>query len=317
MGLSTKIVYPCESGRISCVPKQSGKMNQRERAICARVKEFREAIKWSQREFAAQVGTTLNQLASIEYRRTPLPYLIAWRMREQFGVSLSSLAEEGFPVDANDLDPWPEPSTMRNRALLTDVLSKLDNRELDARIAGDVFDAAQMPPHLPPPEYKHRAVWLKMIEGHLKQAIASVPDGSVIKFGNQIIKAIQENLEKYPKDSESNIALRLHDLGWELIRTEIARRLLRKAAENSSLTEAESIAKLSEVKPPFQKMLAEIRLATNAPGQMSALADYLGRKTGKNVPLASVSRWLSGKREPGGEITLWMREWVTDPKRQK
>ena len=87
--------------------------------------------------------------------------------------------------------------------------------------------------------------------------------------------------------------------------------------QKKELTETASHAKLSEVKPPFSKLLEDIRKATSAPGQMSVLADYLGKKTGKNVPLASVSRWLSGKREPGGEVTLWMQKWASDPQRQK
>jgi len=98
-----------------------------------------------------------------------------------------------------------------------------------------------------------------------------------------------------------------------------ARKFLGQTFEvrKNGLTDAETSEKLGAVNHPFKKLLADLRQATSAPGEMSALAKYLGEKTGANVPLASVSRWLSGKREPGGEITLWMREWVTDSKRQK
>ena len=65
-------------------------MSDWERAICARVKTARESINWSQASFAEQLGITRDQLASIEYGRTPLRYNIAWRLRLAFGISLHS-----------------------------------------------------------------------------------------------------------------------------------------------------------------------------------------------------------------------------------
>lgn len=80
----------------------------------------------------------------------------------------------------------------------------------------------------------------------------------------------------------------------------------------SHLTEAETFSRLSgDVKTQLPSLLKRLNRATRETGKMSALADYL------KVPLASVSRWLSGKREPGGEITLQMRHWVEQQERQK
>jgi transcriptional regulator with XRE-family HTH domain len=65
------------------------------------------------------------------------------------------------------------------------------------------------------------------------------------------------------------------------------------------------------VKAQLPSLRDRLNHATKETGKMSALAEYLG------VPLASVSRWLSGKREPGGEITLKLLHWVEQQERQK
>jgi outer membrane biogenesis lipoprotein LolB len=83
------------------------------------------------------------------------------------------------------------------------------------------------------------------------------------------------------------------------------------------LTEAETSAKLQDVKVQLPNLLDRLNRATNETGKMSALADFLGKATGHKVPLASVSRWLSGKRAPGGEITLLLLRWVELQERQK
>ena len=102
-------------------------MTDWERAICARVKTARESINWSQAAFAEQLGISRDQLASIEYGRTPLRYDIAWRLREAFGISLLWL-EEGFnfPDDFEHDDlPMPSATGLPPRALLSAVARSL------------------------------------------------------------------------------------------------------------------------------------------------------------------------------------------------
>jgi len=78
------------------------------------------------------------------------------------------------------------------------------------------------------------------------------------------------------------------------------------------LTKAATSSKLvADVKSQLPRLLARLKTATKETGKMSALANFL------EVPLASVSRWLSGKREPGGEITLKLLQWVEQQERQK
>jgi transcriptional regulator with XRE-family HTH domain len=85
----------------------------------------------------------------------------------------------------------------------------------------------------------------------------------------------------------------------------------------TDLTKAETSTKDVDVKAQLPSLLERLNRATKVSGKMSALADFLGHQTNRKIPLASVSRWLSGKREPGGEITLLMERWVEKQERQK
>jgi DNA-binding XRE family transcriptional regulator len=82
-------------------------------------------------------------------------------------------------------------------------------------------------------------------------------------------------------------------------------------AENILLTDASSHAKLHPVKSQLDNLLAGLDRIIKEPGKKTELAEFLG------APLASVSRWLSDKREPGREITLKMLRWVELQERQQ
>ena len=75
----------------------------------------------------------------------------------------------------------------------------------------------------------------------------------------------------------------------------------------NDLTNAESsLSSAGTMKSQMPSLLERLRKATAAPGKKTELAEALRPK----VPLASVSRWLSGEREPGGEVTLQLLHWV-------
>lgn len=75
---------------------------------------------------------------------------------------------------------------------------------------------------------------------------------------------------------------------------------------NELLTKAESAGRTVGVKLQLPVLLERLKRATAKPGKKSELAKALRPV----VPLASVSRWLSGEREPGGEVTLQLLKWV-------
>jgi hypothetical protein len=79
------------------------------------------------------------------------------------------------------------------------------------------------------------------------------------------------------------------------------------------LTDAATQGSIELVNLPttLEDLRQEINRRASAPGVKTQLAEFLG------APLASVSRWLSGDRDPGGETTLRMLNWVVEQERKK
>ncbi len=86
---------------------------------------------------------------------------------------------------------------------------------------------------------------------------------------------------------------------------------IKSAPEETGLTiEVNSLTK-ENVQPVLPKLIQRLNRATETRGSKSELAKWLG------VHRQSVTDWLSGKQEPGGEITLKMLHWVEQRERQK
>lgn len=110
-------------------------MDDREKAICARVRQFREQIKWPQPAFAYEIGVTRDQLASVEYGRTPLKYSLAYAVCYTFDVSEYWLATGRGP-----LTPYhrtgPSPGSLPEKSLFSEVFDRAMRTE--AKLASDV-----------------------------------------------------------------------------------------------------------------------------------------------------------------------------------
>jgi transcriptional regulator with XRE-family HTH domain len=65
------------------------------------------------------------------------------------------------------------------------------------------------------------------------------------------------------------------------------------------------------VKSPLQVLLARVAQATDERGKQASLASFL------KVSPARVSEWVRGVKEPGGEYTLRLLEWVTAEEAQQ
>ncbi len=57
--------------------------------------------------------------------------------------------------------------------------------------------------------------------------------------------------------------------------------------------------------PKLDKLIARVQRLTRAAGARCALAEVL------KVSPQHLNHWLSGSREPGGEITLTLEKWAT------
>ena len=290
-------------------------MNDREREICARVKEFREAIKWPQKDFAAQIGITLNKLASIEYGRTPLRYEIAWKIRHIFDLSLHSLWSKDWSPDELEVDcdlPHFGSAVIRDCPLLTDVfkhLYKLSSEDTEANSKGKKNDSLVKIDDLE----AHRR-WLARLRLTLEldDFLALVPNECLPDFSEVIIERMRIYTSVFPEESAAVIKARRSALYWEIKRADIARKFITPDRnQKKDLTNVSVYGNIEGVKPKLPALLQRIKKATEPRGKKTQLAKFL------DVPLSKVSQWLAGENEPGGETTLRLLHWVEQQERQK
>jgi transcriptional regulator with XRE-family HTH domain len=283
-------------------------MNERERGICSRVRTFREAIKWSQSDFAKQLGITRDQLAGIEYCRTPLRYSVAWEIRSVFGISLSWLANESFPPQVEDLDPWPKPETLpKDFSLLSEVENSLWIEGLVKPYAGELHK--KLPLHSP-----QRSTVLSHLKEHLADWLARVPEEKIPIFQSQLMTFSETFLGKLPQEPSAKIGQRKIALIWDTMRLDAAKRLLEKHLKVSHLTNPATGFIVPFVKGEWTVLKRRLQNATAKPGAKTKLAEFLG------VDLTRVSQWLTDSknaREPGAEYALKMLRWLEQRQRQK
>lgn len=99
-----------------------------------------------------------------------------------------------------------------------------------------------------------------------------------------------------------NVVIR-DDIVSELVR-EFRRAGEEKNNEGRVLTKITVSGNTTEVKSQMDVLKARLNKATKGRGEKAELARFM------KLPLANISQWLSGKREPGGENTLRLLRWV-------
>lgn len=317
------------------VPKRIGKMNDWEKAICSRIKIIRDAIKWSQLNFAQQLGITRDRLASIECGRTAVRYEIAWRLRLAFGISLRWLEEGWGYADNVEHDNLPIPSAtgLPQRALLSEVAQKFPHLGENLVAIGvnvssqnDKSDKQITPGN----QQELLKAVLMLLEGEEKRTsredisnrallesqlrilvggwITRVPLGHAYEFTEELNCFAERFIASYPKESPAFIDKRGEKIMWERIKHANARKILVSSefADTASRRLAQK-SKASGEKSEIQKLIEQVKLKASQPGTRSELARALG------VAPARISEWLSGKKEPSGECALKLLRWVTQP----
>jgi transcriptional regulator with XRE-family HTH domain len=295
------------SDRIIEMPKTSGKMNPDERAICARLKSFRERIGWNRNSFAAQIALTHARLVSIEHALTPLSYEVAWKIKEVFGLSLMWLVDGNYPPNERDVGRWPDPKTLNNpRELLSEV-----EKEMWAKIDPDA-ELKRSNKNKKEDIFNPGAAALAVsLKEDIVNWMARIPEDKAFEFYQELLKFAGDYLDGCPAESEIKIALRERALKWDEMRDEINRRLRHRMNKKIAVDKVGVSANNEGVKHSLPNLLDRLEKATQEHGKKSELANFLG------VELVSVSKWLSGAREPGGETTLKMLTWVEQQERQK
>jgi transcriptional regulator with XRE-family HTH domain len=288
---------------------QNRKINSREREIGVRLKVFRTGIKYSQASFAEIIGLSRDQLASVEYGRTPLKYGVAWRIRLAFGLSMDWL--RGGDMSPDDLGedrllPHPDYGGVGNNALFTRVLDGI------YPLSGDApFSRTKRRPRVDPTELAHRWLMLLALRDRLELWIASLPDGYTRNFAGQLDRFAGDYLKSFPANPPELIQARLDGLRWEKMRADAARKVpgmlssLPKPGNKPAV--AEKVKRLTTAgvpEPALPRLLKRLSQATQERGYKTQLAAWLG------VHRQMVTDWLSGKQKPGGETTLQLLQWI-------
>lgn len=265
------------------MPKPSGLINELEREICGRVREIRKRASLSQKEFANVLGLTRAQVAALDMTWYPLRYGAADRLCQRFNICQRWLAT-GLDPARGYVEIRPEIaigigarelfSAAYERNIAHSVkLAVRANEELERALASDPQAADKIRENQ---LYNLALMWFSRIPPHLYQAY----------FG-ALMAASSEFYQKHKREIPLQSQVRIVENN-----------------DKKDLTQSASVVKYAPVKATFPSFLARLNRATEETGKKSQLAEYLG------APAASVSRWLSGQREPGGEITLKMLRWV-------
>jgi transcriptional regulator with XRE-family HTH domain len=286
------------------IKRKFKQLSEVEKAIGKRVAECRRFRSWNQYQLAGEIGISRDRLASVENGRVALSTETAFKIAEVLRVNLMWLAVG-----------WGD----QKRFIRAPV--KLITRAFKDRVFKQAYDSTLR-------EFFEND-WREVVKRHAEgkytkeemrieipsAGAAQRPRLSVQEFAEVELRELEGfNLDSLPETDkkmiQDQILLCKSVLGsGSLLPAPGAKSY--SSLSNSFLTEASTSEKLGGVKAQLPTLLERLNLATKESGNMSALAKFLG------VPLASVSRWLSGKREPGGEITLKLLQWVEQQERQK
>ncbi len=162
------------------------------------------------------------------------------------------------------------------------------------------------------PDAKGRAAAALWVEMHLDDWFSGVPDARVNELVNSISSSAEAALGHQRKETTVEREKRRAEYALERHRIQLRCARIDGGKENSKieLTDASILSKTLPVKTQLPGLLERLKKATATPGKKTELAGFL------KAPLASVSRWLSGEREPGGEVTLQLLHWVERQERQ-
>jgi transcriptional regulator with XRE-family HTH domain len=285
-------------------------MNETERAACSRVKEFRESIKWPQADFAAQIGITLNQLASIEYGRTPLRYEIAWFISNLFELNLEWFL--GLPALPSHLSrqifPTPRRTGLPKSALLSEVIERFygDTGKVRAAKRQELTTAKIT---IDDDELRERVFVLMRLKSDLEYWIAKLPAGLLEDFQQKLVH-VSDDYFKAIHEESPDIVNAWHDA---LLRDSRFSGLAdRVIVGKIDLTYSSGSVYSAAMNAHWPALKKRLRQATAQIGAKSVLAKIL------NVDPTQISQWLSDSksaREPGAEYALQMQAWLNDPKR--
>jgi transcriptional regulator with XRE-family HTH domain len=279
------------------------------------LRQFRESLGIPQTEFARRAGVNWRAYSNYELGRAKVTYALASVLGMTFDLNLLWLAEGVGRMTGFVALPEAITSRIEEKASFWWVYNDILKPHVESYsqvvkdvegLNADLLSLARGETPLPPghskgklrgffilqkewlPAQRLRAAHLRALGEKLSQSADDID--FAVKESEQFHRTHRENPSAPPGDV--------------------------KGGRKKVLTDAASGFSVADVKAQLPSLLERLRKATAETGKKSELAEFLARVTGANVPLASVSRWLAGEREPGGEITLLLLRWVEQQERK-
>jgi DNA-binding transcriptional regulator YiaG len=271
------------------MPKPSSVMNERERQICRRVRVVRNWQRLPQSEFARLLTMTRDKLAAVEAEYSPLRFDAAQLLCERFNVCQRWLADGSEPVNGRIKFSLSSLSTIKPRELFSAAYDRVLSFEA-MRAVKQAWETAH---------------GVKLYEDH-----GGTPEKSAEHYA-ALLQTIW--FRRFDIQKQMELFRWLNGAAAQFAQSQASHGMPtpNQVLQNLSLTDAETAHKVSSVKAQLPGLLERLKRATAETGKKSELAEFL------KAPLASVSRWLSGEREPGGEVALQMLYWVEQQERKK
>lgn len=271
--------------------KTESALPQREIEICARLRTVRLKKKWSQPVIARELGVTRDMWASHEYARAPVRFAIAYKFCAVFNRSLRWLArgldpETPFnPISASLL------ANLSDRALFSEAYDLHLAALVDERIE-ELADRAGVSPAALGKDsiiIDNSRLGVSSAEAHVERVVdfirwaaTQMPEAKRLRLGHELNNVI---FRYWPWDSVAE----------------------GKTDVDKIPLKGNPASVLSDI----QKLIERLKLVSSVPGRKKFLAGEL------EVSPARISEWLSGEKEPGGNYTLRLLQWVEKWEREQ
>jgi transcriptional regulator with XRE-family HTH domain len=257
---------------------------QREIDIGRRLRKARQALGCSRGYLALHIGVASSAIKRIELGRVPLRYSLGARIIGFLRISAHWLAtgigDMHFPYPAPDLDLQGQPE-----ALFSYVFDTVVHPQFSERQEFSLFSVMAIMSKTPP----------------------QFPAGMDANFYFQnAIEHLQDLFDHSPQEIRGDLVQRIIRAasGFSLDHTDELEKGYSKLTQNKLLTRCSLKRKYSEMHSEFERLILRLKRATRKRGSKARLALEL------NVKLPRVSEWLSCKKEPGGNTTLRLLNWV-------
>jgi transcriptional regulator with XRE-family HTH domain len=298
--------------------KEKRKLPEREFQIALRLREARQFLRLTQKEFGAQIAVGRERIASYEEARVPLRWEIALKLCRQFFISERWLATGAITnrrAERRTCHPFGHGYPRFTASLATNPLvrhlqpGRPFSEIYDTKLAQEYSDLTNRVWHSPVAEVLESDDF-EYIQNALDCVIQSwknsLPDYLGKRFLLLLMNAgdlLFNDLKEVPTPIKSDWPYKPGNLETA-IRQEMEILHAAQLGKKKGLTETSIKRKLQGMKSPMKVLLGQVADLSKGRGKKLALAKFIG------VNQSRVSEWLRGKNEPGGEITLHLLEWV-------